>query len=151
MLDALRNAWKIPDLRKRIKYTALMLLLFRLGSFVPVPRINPAAVREMIEKGALLGFFDIIAGGALKQFSVFAMSITPYINASIIVQLLTIVIPRWEELAKEGEAGRKILAQYTRYGAVIWPNQATGLSIGFRSALKPGILSNIVVIVSLQQ
>ena len=128
MLDALRNAWKIPDLRKRLKYTALMLMLFRLGTFVPVPRIDPAAVREMIEKGALLGFFDIIAGGALKQFSVFAMSITPYINASIIVQLLTIVIPRWEELAKEGEAGRKILAQYTRYGAVILGLiQATGL------------------------
>lgn len=150
MLDALRNAWKIPDLRKRIKYTALMLLLFRLGTFVPVPRMDPAAVRAMIEKGALLGFFDIIAGGALKQFSVFAMSITPYINSSIIVQLLTIVIPRWEELAKEGEAGRKILAQYTRYGTVILALiQAIGLSIGFRSAMKPGILSNIVVVISL--
>ena len=150
MLDALRNAWKIPDLRKRIKYTALMLILFRIGTFVPVPRMDPNAVRAMIEKGALLGFFDIISGGAFKQFSVFAMSITPYINASIIVQLLTIVIPRWEELAKEGEAGRKILAQYTRYGTVILGLiQATGLSIGFRSAMKPGILSNIVVVVSL--
>jgi preprotein translocase subunit SecY len=97
MLDALRNAWKIPDLRKRIKYTALMLILFRIGTFVPVPRMDPNAVRAMIEKGALLGFFDIISGGAFKQFSVFAMSITPYINASIIVQLLTIVIPQWED------------------------------------------------------
>ncbi|MDD4568763.1 MAG: preprotein translocase subunit SecY [Tepidanaerobacteraceae bacterium] len=150
MLDALRNAWKIPDLRKRIKYTAMMIILFRLGTFVPVPRMDPNAVRAMIEKGALLGFFDIIAGGAFKQFSVFAMSITPYINASIIVQLLTVVIPRWEELAKEGEAGRKILAQYTRYGTVILGLiQATGLSIGFRSAMKPGILSNIVVVISL--
>ncbi len=150
MLQALRNAWKIPDLRKRIIYTALMLILFRVGTFVPVPRMDPNAVRAMIEKGALLGFFDIIAGGAFKQFSVFAMSITPYINASIIVQLLTIVIPRWEELAKEGEAGRKILAQYTRYGTVILGLiQATGLSIGFRSAMKPGILSNIVVVISL--
>lgn len=150
MLDALKNAWKIPDLQKRFKYTALMLLLFRLGTFIPVPRMDPAAVRAMIEQGALLGFFDIIAGGALKQFSVFAMSITPYINASIIVQLLTIVIPRWEELAKEGEAGRKMLAQYTRYGTVILALiQAIGLSIGFRSAMKPGILSNVVVVVSL--
>jgi len=150
MLDALKNAWRIPDLQKRFKFTALMLLLFRLGTFIPVPRMDPAAVRAMIEKGALLGFFDIIAGGALKQFSVFAMSITPYINASIIVQLLTIVIPRWEELAKEGEAGRKILAQYTRYGTVILALiQAIGLSIGFRSAMKPGILSNIVVVISL--
>ncbi|HHY71306.1 MAG TPA: preprotein translocase subunit SecY [Thermoanaerobacterales bacterium] len=131
-------------------FTALMLILFRVGTFVPVPRMDPNAVRAMIEKGALLGFFDIIAGGAFKQFSVFAMSITPYINASIIVQLLTIVIPRWEELAKEGEAGRKILAQYTRYGTVILGLiQATGLSIGFRSAMKPGILSNIVVVISL--
>ncbi|AEE90417.1 preprotein translocase membrane subunit [Tepidanaerobacter acetatoxydans Re1] len=150
MLDALRNAWKIPDLRKRIKFTALMLMLFRVGTFVPVPRMDPNAVRAMIEKGALLGFFDIISGGAFKQFSVFAMSITPYINASIIIQLLTIVIPKWEELAKEGEAGRKVLAQYTRYGTVILGLiQATGLSIGFKSAMKPGILSNIVVIISL--
>ncbi len=150
MLNALRNAWKIPDLRKRIKFTALMLILFRVGTFVPVPRMDPNAVRAMIEKGALLGFFDIISGGAFKQFSVFAMSITPYINASIIIQLLTIVIPKWEELAKEGEAGRKVLAQYTRYGTVILGLiQATGLSIGFKSAMKPGILSNIVVILSL--
>jgi len=112
--------------------------------------MDPNAVRAMIEKGALLGFFDIISGGAFKQFSVFAMSITPYINASIIIQLLTIVIPKWEELAKEGEAGRKVLAQYTRYGTVILGLiQATGLSIGFKSAMKPGILSNIVVIISL--
>jgi len=150
MLEALRNAWKIPDLRKRIKYTALMLLLFRIGTFIPVPRMDPSAVRSIIERGALLGFFDIIAGGALSQFSVFAMSITPYINASIIVQLLTVVIPKWEELAKEGEAGRKVLAQYTRYGTVILGLiQATGLSIGFRSAMKPGFLSQIVVILSL--
>lgn len=150
MLEALRNAWKIPDLRKRIKYTALMLLIFRIGTFVPVPRMDPSAVRSIIERGALLGFFDIIAGGALSQFSVFAMSITPYINASIIVQLLTVVIPKWEELAKEGEAGRKVLAQYTRYGTVILGLiQATGLSIGFRSAMKPGFLSQIVVILSL--
>ncbi|GAQ24675.1 MULTISPECIES: preprotein translocase subunit SecY [Tepidanaerobacter] len=150
MWDALKNAWKIPDLRNRIKFTIFMLILFRLGTFVPVPRMDPAAVKQMVEKGALLGFFDIISGGAFKQFSVFAMSITPYINASIIVQLLTIVIPKWEELAKEGEAGRKVLAQYTRYGTVILGLiQATGLSIGFRSAMKPGILSNIVVILSL--
>lgn len=150
MWDALKNAWKIPDLRNRIKFTIFMLILFRLGTFVPVPRMDPAVVKQMVEKGALLGFFDIISGGAFKQFSVFAMSITPYINASIIVQLLTIVIPKWEELAKEGEAGRKVLAQYTRYGTVILGLiQATGLSIGFRSAMKPGILSNIVVILSL--
>ncbi len=151
MLEAMRNAWKIPDLRKRIKFTVAMLIVFRIGTFVPVPGMDPAAVKTMVEKGALLGFFDIIAGGAFKQFSVFAMSITPYINSSIIVQLLTIVIPKWEELAKEGEAGRKILAQYTRYGTVILALiQGVGLSIGFRSAMKnPGILGSIVVVISL--
>jgi len=151
MLEALRNAWKIPDLRKRIKFTLLMLLIFRIGSYVPVPGIDPSVVKELVSRGALLGFFDMISGGAFTQFSVFAMSITPYINSSIIVQLLTIVIPKWEQLAKEGESGRKILAQYTRYGTVILGLiQAIGLSIGFRSALKnPGFLSSAVMVLAL--
>ncbi|MDN5331568.1 MAG: preprotein translocase subunit SecY [Tepidanaerobacteraceae bacterium] len=151
MLEALKNAWKIPDLRRRLKFTLLMLVVFRIGAFVPVPGMNPEAVRQLIERGALLGFFDIIAGGAFKQFSVFAMSITPYINASIIVQLLTIVIPRWEELAKEGVEGRKVLARYTRYGTVILGLiQATGLAIGFRSALMyPGFFGSLLVVMSL--
>ncbi|TYP50326.1 preprotein translocase subunit SecY [Thermosediminibacter litoriperuensis] len=151
MLEALKNAWKIPDLRRRLKFTLLMLVVFRIGAFVPVPGMNPEAVRHLIERGALLGFFDIIAGGAFKQFSVFAMSITPYINASIIVQLLTIVIPRWEELAKEGAEGRKTLARYTRYGTVILGLiQAAGLTVGFRSALMyPGFFGSLLVIFSL--
>ncbi|MGI6486244.1 MAG: preprotein translocase subunit SecY [Tepidanaerobacteraceae bacterium] len=151
MLEALRNAWKIPDLRNKIKFTMVMLIVFRIGSFVPVPGMDPEAVKAIVERGALLGFFDIIAGGAFSQFSVFAMSITPYINSSIIVQLLTIVIPKWEELAKEGEAGRKILAQYTRYGTVLLALiQGIGLSYGFRSAMKnPGLMGTIVVVISL--
>jgi preprotein translocase subunit SecY len=151
MLEALRNAWKIPDLRKRMKFTLMMLLIFRIGSYVPVPGMNPAVVRQLVERGALLGFFDMISGGAFTQFSVFAISITPYINSSIITQLLTIVIPKWEQLAKEGEAGRKILAQYTRYGTVILGLiQAIGLSIGFKSAMKnPGLLGSVVVVIAL--
>lgn len=151
MLEALRNAWKIPDLRKRIQFTVLMLLVFRIGSYVPVPGMNPAIVKDLVDKGALLGFFDMISGGAFTQFSVFAMSITPYINSSIIVQLLTIVIPKWEQLAKEGESGRKILAQYTRYGTVILGLiQAIGISIGFSSALKnPGFVGRAVVVIAL--
>jgi preprotein translocase subunit SecY len=151
VLEALRNAWKIPDLRNKIKFTMVMLIVFRIGSFVPVPGMDPEAVKAIVERGALLGFFDIIAGGAFSQFSVFAMSITPYINSSIIVQLLTIVIPKWEELAKEGEAGRKILAQYTRYGTVLLALiQGIGLSYGFRSAMKnPGLMGTIVVVISL--
>ncbi|MCG0276117.1 MAG: preprotein translocase subunit SecY [Thermosediminibacteraceae bacterium] len=151
MLEALKNAWKIPDLRRRIQFTLLMLVVFRIGAFVPVPGMDPKVVSELIERGALLGFFDIIAGGAFKNFSVFAMSITPYINASIIVQLLTIVIPKWEELAKEGVEGRKTLARYTRYGTVILGLiQATGLAIGFRSALAfPGFFGSLLVVMSL--
>lgn len=151
MLEALRNAWKIPDLRSKMKYTLLMLIVFRIGTFIPVPGVNPAVVKEIIEKGALLGFFDVISGGAFKQFSVFAMSITPYINSSIIVQLLTVVIPSWEELAKEGEAGRKKLSQYTRYGTVILGTiQAIGLSMGFKSAMtNPSFMSSFIVVLSL--
>lgn len=151
MIETLRSAWKINDLRKRIIYTVIMLIVFRLGAFIPVPGMDPLKVKAMIEQGTLLGFFDIISGGAFKQFSVFAMSISPYINASIIVNLLTVVIPKWEELSKEGESGRKLLAQYTRYGTVILGLvQAIGLSIGFKSAMKnPGILSSIVIVASL--
>lgn len=151
MLQTLRNAWKIPDLREKIKYTLLMLVIFRIGTFVPVPGVDPAVVKSIIEKGALLGFFDVISGGAFKQFSVFAMSITPYINSSIIVQLLTVVIPSWEELAKEGEAGRKTLSRYTRYGTVILGTiQAIGLSIAFKSAMRQtGLLNNFIVVISL--
>lgn len=151
MLDALKNAWRITDLRKKILFTLAMLIVFRIGVFIPVPGVDTAAIQSMIEKGALLGFFDIIAGGAFAQFSVFAMSITPYINASIIVQLLTIVIPKWEELAKEGESGQKVLSQYTRYGTVLLALlQSFGISMGFRSALlNPGIFGILVVVISL--
>ena len=104
-------------------------------------------------KGQLFGFFDIISGGAFKRFSVFAMSITPYINASIIMQLLTVVIPKLEELNKEGEEGRKKIAQYTRYGTVVLGFiQAVGMAIALSKAgaiNNPGIASYIVIAVSL--
>ena len=131
MLAALRNAWRIPELRQRIKYTFLMFLVFRIGTHVPVPNIDIAKIQEFLEAGTLFGFLDLFSGGALKSFSIFALSITPYITASIIMQLLTIVIPRLEELAKEGEEGRKKLAQYTRYGTVVLAFiQAVGMSSG---------------------
>lgn len=148
MLEALRNAWKIPDLRKRIIFTLMMLLVFRAGSHIPVPGIDTSQIKAIIERGALFGFFDFVSGGAFKNFTVFAMSITPYINASIIMQLLTIVIPKLEELAKEGEAGRKVLAQYTRYGTVILALiQAVGMSVGFRSAVIDTSFASLAVIV----
>ncbi|MGI6574345.1 MAG: preprotein translocase subunit SecY [bacterium] len=136
MLAALRNAWKIPDLRRRITFTFIMFLVFRLGSHIPVPNIDVQTIQQYLEAGTLFGFLDLFSGGALKSFSIFALSITPYITASIIMQLLTIVIPQLEQLAKEGEVGRKKLAQYTRYGTVVLAFiQAVGMSLWMREAV----------------
>jgi preprotein translocase subunit SecY len=151
VLAALRNAWRIPELRQRIKFTFLMFLVFRIGSHIPVPNIDIAKIQEFLEAGTLFGFLDMFSGGALKSFSIFALSITPYITASIIMQLLTIVIPKWEQLAKEGEEGRKKLAQYTRYGAVILAFiQAVGMSMWMRNAVvDPSYLTYFVIAITL--
>lgn len=107
MLDTLASAWKLEDLRKKIFFTLLMFVVFRLGAHVPVPGINNAILKELIGTGTIFGFFDVISGGAFKRFTIFAMGIMPYINASIIMQLLTVVIPALERLAKEDIEGRK--------------------------------------------
>lgn len=140
MLETISNAWKIPDLRKKILFTIVMLLIYRIGSHIPVPGLDPAEFRKLVEGGgSLFGFLDIITGGAFKMATIFAMSITPYINSSIIMQLLTIAIPKLEQLAKEGEEGRKIIAQYTRYGTVILGFlQAVGLYFGLRPSIIGG-------------
>ncbi len=139
MLSTLRNAWKIPDLRKRILYTLMMFAIFRIGANIPVPGINKAYLQSLFsnEGGGLLSFFNFISGGAFENFTIFALSISPYITSSIIMNLLTIAIPRLEALAKEGEEGRKKITQYTRYGTVILAViQAIGISLGlFRGAL----------------
>ena len=108
MFGSVQQALKVGDLRTKILFTIMMILVFRIGAHVPVPGINPEAIQQLLS-GQLFGFFDIISGGAFKRFSIFAMSITPYINASIIMQLLRVVIPRLDELSKEGEEGRKII------------------------------------------
>ena len=140
MLETLRNAWKIPDLRRKIMFTVLMLVIYRLGAHIPVPGLDPAQFRKLVESGgSLFGFMDIITGGAFKLATIFAMSITPYINSSIIMQLLTVAIPRLEQLAKEGEEGRKIIAQYTRYGTVVLGFlQAVGLYFGLKVSVIDG-------------
>lgn len=152
MLDSFQQAFKVGDLRKKLLFTLLMLLAFRIGAHIPVPGINPEALAQLL-KGQLFGFFDIISGGAFKRFSIFAMSITPYINASIIMQLLTIVIPRLEELQKEGDEGRKKIAEYTRYGTVVLAFiQAMGMSIALSKSgaiIHPGIGSYLIIAVSL--
>jgi preprotein translocase subunit SecY len=120
MLETLRNAWKIPDLRKKILFTIAMLIVYRIGSHIPNPGIDAKAFSDLLgQAGSLGGFLDIVSGGAFKLATVFAMSITPYINSSIIMQLLTVAIPSLERLQKEGDEGRKIIQQYVRYGTVV--------------------------------
>ncbi len=151
MIEVLNSAWKLADLRKKITFTLLMLVVFRIGVHIPVPGIDTQVIADLIAKGQLLGFFDIISGGAFKKFSIFAMSITPYVNASIIMQLLTVVIPYFERLAKEGPEGRKKMSEYVRYDTVILGFvQAVGISFGLRSAvINPGFASTLLIAVSL--
>ncbi|MDD2400768.1 MAG: preprotein translocase subunit SecY [Clostridia bacterium] len=150
MLEVLRSAWKLSDLRKKIIFTIMMFVVFRIGVHIPVPGIDTDVIEKLVGQGQLLGFFDVISGGAFKKFSIFAMSITPYINASIIMQLLTVVIPYLERLSKEPD-GRKKMTQYVRYGTVILGFiQAVGISFGLRTAIiNPGIVSTLLIALSL--
>lgn len=151
MFNTIRNAWKIPDLRNKMLFTLGMLIVFRLGIYVSVPGMNIEALSNLASSSGLLGFFDVISGGAFSNFSIFAMNITPYINATIIMQLLTIAIPSLEALAKEGEEGRRKIAQYSRYGTVVLALiQAIALSVGLRGyLLRTDFLSVALVAVSL--
>ncbi|ABN54121.1 MAG TPA: preprotein translocase subunit SecY [Hungateiclostridium thermocellum] len=147
LFTTIRNAWKIADLRKKMFFTLLMIFIFRLGSFIPVPGLNPDALKSMVDQGTIFGFFNILSGGAFENATIFAMSITPYINASIIIQLLTVAIPKLEALAKEGEEGRKAIAEYTRYGAVVLGFlQATAFYFGLAQAVNErNVLSFITI------
>ena len=119
MLASIVAAFKLPDLRKRILFVFAMFGVFVLGLHIPVPGIDREAMDRLFGAGGILGMLDVFSGGALRKFTIFAMGIAPYINASIIMQLLTIAIPSLEALAKEGEHGRKKISQYTRYLTVI--------------------------------
>ena len=135
-VDSLKNAWNVADLRKKIGYTLLMFLIFRIGAHIPTPFIDRDILNEMFGSGAMMNFMNTISGGSFKSLSVFALSITPYITASIIFQLLTVVVPSLERLSKEGDYGRKKITQYTRYATVILGFiQAFGLTFGIRGAL----------------
>ncbi len=150
MVETIRNALKIPDLRKKMFFSLIMLLIFRLGSHVPVPGLDAATLKNLVGQGTIFGFFDIVSGGAFSQATIFAMSITPYVNSSIIMQLLTVAIPKLEQLSKEGEEGRKIIGRYIRYGTVILAFlQATGLYFGLKGAVvNPGFLSYLTITMS---
>ncbi len=136
-----QNIFKIPELKKRIFYTFALLSVYRIGVHVPTPGIDTVALASFFARaqGTLLGLFDMFSGGALERLSVFALGIMPYISASIILQLLTVVIPHLEQLKKEGEQGRKKITQYTRYGTVVLSIiQGFGISVGLESMASPG-------------
>ena len=103
MFQTLKNAWHIADLRKKILYTLMIIVLFRLGAAVPVPFLDASVLQNMISSGSLLGYLDILSGGSFSRATIFALSITPYITSSIVIQLLTVAIPALERMAKEGE------------------------------------------------
>lgn len=153
IVDSLKNAWNVAELRRKIGFTLLMFLIFRIGSHIPIPFINHDVLSNMLGSGGIFDFLDTFSGGSFRRFSVFALSITPYITASIILQLLTIVIPYLERLAKEGDYGRKKITQYTRYGTVVLGFiQGIGMTFGIRGALlipSPGMEWAIYLLVAL--
>src|SRR5665648_733370 len=133
--DSVKNAWNAGDLRRKIGYTLMMFLIFRIGAHIPTPFIDHTILEGMLGSGAMANFMDTLSGGSFKRLSVFALSITPYITASIIFQLLQIVLPSLERLSKEGDYGRKKITQYTRYSTVVLGFvQAFGLTYGIRGA-----------------
>lgn len=151
MFKSVINAFKTKELRRKILYTIFLLIIFRLGEFITVPGVNKTALQQALGNYDALGFMDMISGGGLSQMSVLAMSITPYINSSIIMQLLTVAIPALERIARDGDEGRKKIAQYTRYLTIILAFiQSTGMYFGFTDLIENrNALSYLTVILSL--
>lgn len=150
MFTAVKNAFKIPDLKKRLVYTILMLAVFRVGSAVPVPGINVEVIRNMLQQySSFSSFYDLVSGGALNNFTIFALGVGPYVTSSIIIQLLAVAIPSLEDMQKSGEEGRKKIMQLTRFVTVgLALLQSTALAIGFfNSALISHSLLNEVSVV----
>ena len=146
MLEKMKSAWRIPELRKKIIYTLMMLLVYRLLSVIPVPGMNLAEVSKYVDQFSILGFMNMMTGGSFSQMTIMAMGITPYINSSIILQLLTVAIPSLEKLAKEGPEGRKKITEWTRYLTVVLAFiQAVGLVFAMRATAKSGFQWYIVI------
>src|SRR5437868_798089 len=134
MLSWLGNAWRVPELRRRLLFTAFVLAVYRLGSWIPAPGVDAKAIGNLTNSG-VLGLLSLFSGGALSRFSLFALGIMPYVTASIILQLMTVVIPQLEQLQKEGEAGYAKINQYTRYLTVgLAAAQSTGYAYLFKRA-----------------
>lgn len=149
-LKSLGQAFKVPEIRKKLIFTILMLVIFRLGCCIPVPNIDRSVLSDYFGNASgLFGLFDMFSGGSFSNFTIFALSITPYVTASIILQLMTVVIPRLEALSKEGTEGRKKIAQYTRYLTVVLALvQSIGLTVGlFRNAIVDKSVFSIAVVV----
>lgn len=140
MIEAFQNIFKIPELKKKVLFSLAMLAVYRVGCHIPTPGIDAQALSSFFKaaQGTLLGMFDMFSGGALEKLTVFALGIMPYISSSIIFQLLTVVLPAIEKLSKEGDAGRKKIIQYTRYGTIVLAVvQAFGISIGLEAMRGP--------------
>ena len=140
MFEAFQNIFKIPELKKRVLFSLGMLAVYRIGCHIPTPGIDRIALAHFFKQsqGTLLGLFDMFSGGALERLTVFALGIMPYISSSIIFQLLTVVVPAIEKMSKEGEAGRKKIIQYTRYGTVVLSIvQGMGVAVGLESMRGP--------------
>lgn len=153
---ALAGNSKLGDLRKRLVFLLLALIVYRVGAHIPVPGIDPIALRDLFEsqQGGILGMFNMFSGGALSRFTVFALGIMPYISASIVMQLMSVVVPSLEALKKEGEAGRRKITQYTRYGTFFLASfQAIGIAVALESqqglVIDPGMAFRATTAVSL--
>src|SRR6195256_1267587 len=157
MLEKLANIFRIPDLRNRVLFTLGMLAIYRLGGHIPTPGIDANKLEQYFQQnqGSLLGFIDLFSGGSFRRLTVFALGIMPYITASIILQLLTVVVPTLEKLQKEGELGRRKITQWTRYLTVVLGiAQSFGISIGLQQmqdniVINPGIGFILLTILSL--
>ena len=151
-----KSGARYGDLKRRLVFLVLALVVYRLGTHIPVPGINPDALADLFRQnqGGILGLFNMFSGGALSRFSIFALGIMPYISASIIMQLMSVVVPTLEALKKEGESGRRKITQYTRYGTVVLALvQAVGISVALESqqglVIDPGMLFRFTTVVTL--
>ena len=151
MLAALANIFRITELRQKVLFTLAMFIVFRAGTHIPVPGVNASVIEQLFRSGNLFGLLDMFSGGALSKFSIFAMSITPYINASIILQLLKVVVPSLEQWSKEGEEGFKKTTKLTRMLTVALAFiQACGMAYGLKMAINnPGIFSILLIALTL--
>src|SRR6266498_4908840 len=147
---------KFGDLKRRLTFLLLSLVVFRIGAHIPVPGIDPIVLADLFsgQQGGILGMFNMFSGGALRRFTIFALGIMPYISASIIMQLMSAVSPQLDQLRKEGQAGQRKITQYTRYGTVFLALfQATGISIALESqaglVIDPGLMFRFTTVVTL--